>query len=144
MVIEANSDNSHFHEIKLSSETFSDFRGWVINPFRAAQICGFEPSNFHVASMKPGAVRGNHFHPETTEWLFIFNGKVKLTWSTLKHSELPSTHISLIVDEPRLFVISPNTYHAIENISDEIVFLIAFNNAEEFHTETISFKKDNE
>ena len=46
-----------------------DDRGWIINlPF-------IERAYFHIPSLKPKAVRGNHYHEAHTETVIILGGK---------------------------------------------------------------------
>jgi len=34
----------------------------------------------HVVSVAPGAVRGNHRHPNVTEWMLVFGAPFTLAW----------------------------------------------------------------
>lgn len=58
--------------IGLAGRGWSDERGWT---FRPLDEVGIEPARFmdvHIASVVAGAVRGNHVHPNVTEWLPVF------------------------------------------------------------------------
>ena|SRR3990167_6651258 len=59
---------------------------------------------------KKGAVLGNHFHKETTEYFYITKGTI------LYNSER-------IFNKGDLFVVNPHTYHTLEIMSPEATFL---------------------
>lgn len=122
--------------ISLDKETYSDERGWVINPLRAADLIGVVPYNFHVASMQPGTSRGNHKHKHSTEWLLIFNGKCRFSWLPIDNDNSKELAESIVITEPTMLIIAPGTPHLIENISEKTVFLFAFNDSVENETIT--------
>ncbi len=43
-------------------EFYQDDRGWCIRPITDDDIKDGIVSDIHMVSMKPGAVRGNHYH----------------------------------------------------------------------------------
>lgn len=119
----------------LEGQFFSDQRGWVANPFRAANHPGVDVHNFHCASLEPGAVRGNHYHPEAIEWLFLFEGDFLLCFeSTNESGDRRSGEIK--VQGPLFVEIAPPAGHAIKNISQHRVFILACNSAPEGKIET--------
>lgn len=46
-----------------------------------AQLCPSQPGFHYLAWMelKPGGVRGNHYHHEKEEWLYLIEGELELT-----------------------------------------------------------------
>ncbi len=48
--------------VEIGESAWKDVRGWVLNPLPLAGREGRTLGNLHVASMQPGAVRGNHTH----------------------------------------------------------------------------------
>jgi len=55
-----------------------DERGWVLNPLELAGLTGRPVGALHVASLRPGAVRGNHAHANAVEWVVFCGGPVRL------------------------------------------------------------------
>jgi oxalate decarboxylase/phosphoglucose isomerase-like protein (cupin superfamily) len=99
-----------------------DERGWVVDLMKILlpqHVLG----GGHLASLQPGAVRGNHFHRDATEWLMIFGGKARMLW---KEAEGGSVQEEVVAGmEPVLFEIPPGVAHAIENTSSREIYLIA-------------------
>ncbi|MBE9546887.1 MAG: hypothetical protein IMF10_05260 [Proteobacteria bacterium] len=115
---------SYVKQLKLKHFILRDERGWAINPFEVADLLGESAGNLHVVSMKPGAIRGNHYHPDATEWLLFCEGPAKLVWRSRGDD---SIHEYLIEgEEPALFEIPPGFEHAVKNISDDAIYLMAF------------------
>ena len=61
----------------LGGRLWSDERGWGARPLEAAGLAGCPPGELHVVSLRPGAVRGNHYH-DATEWLLVSEGTVEI------------------------------------------------------------------
>jgi dTDP-4-dehydrorhamnose 3,5-epimerase-like enzyme len=101
-------------------------KGWSFRPFADLDMTGkvdIDWSTFHTVSMEPGTVRGNHVHPQTTEWLLFCGGPVLLSWQD-KDSEKINT--VPITDNRTLLIIPPGVKHAVKNLSDLPLYLIAF------------------
>ncbi len=62
----------------VKARVFEDERGAVLFPaFSAATLRRLKAGNlkeFHIATLKPGAVRGNHVHPHHEEYLICVGG----------------------------------------------------------------------
>ena len=70
-------------EIKrLKDGMYSDPKtGWSAYPFQYSAGEGrFDVRGVHVVAIYPGQLRGNHYHKETEELLFIFSGKGMFYW----------------------------------------------------------------
>lgn len=68
-------------------------------------------------TLAPGAVRGNHFHKETTQWTFVMTGRITYAESTL--GGLVESHCGEPGD---LFVSEPSAVHAVRaNIDSSII-----------------------
>jgi UDP-2-acetamido-2,6-beta-L-arabino-hexul-4-ose reductase len=76
----------------------------------------------HFALSKPGAVRGNHYHKNRTEWLCVTSG----TGRILLEDTATHERKELIVtgDSPVLVKIFPGTIHAVENVADVPMHLL--------------------
>lgn len=100
-------------------------RGWLVEVLRDDEIKE-EMKQVYFSTSKPGAVRGNHYHKRKVEWFCVVKGEAKLV---LQDNE--SGHrqeLTLFGDEPSTARIPPNIAHAIQNIGNEDMHLIAIVN----------------
>ena len=109
-------------KIELSPVTYTDERGWVVNPFEAITLPKESVSFFHVVNTKSGHIRGNHYHTNTTEWLLICGGTSHVAWRPVDSKESHTYEITT----PAMFEIPPNIAHAILNTGDNDNLLISF------------------
>ena len=101
----------------------ADQRGWVMFPFQA-KLDGrptIDLFTYHLARSEPGAVRGNHYHPNVGEWLHVFGGEC-----TLYYEEDGGVKSAVIDREDTLVYIPAGNSHAAVNTSDGPVYLWAF------------------
>jgi uncharacterized RmlC-like cupin family protein len=109
-----------------------DARGWVLNPLFLADLEGRPLGNLHVASMQPGAVRGNHVHGSAAEWILFCGGPAAILAGQAGE---PSTEELLIQGgAPELFEIPAGVPHAIVNRSVREIFLMVFYEQKELNT----------
>ena len=110
-----------FHDI--TGEISRDQRGWVANPLMLPHF----PRQFghlHLVSMEPGAVRGNHYHRTLKEWLFAFGNQYSFLWKVkgkISQRFIPA-------DKMVVIEIPPGITHTIRNESNEIIYLLAYQN----------------
>jgi uncharacterized RmlC-like cupin family protein len=100
--------------------------GWSLFFLEAAGIAPLQARDIHVISVPPGAVRGNHIHRGSTEWLLVWGGRARLLWvggGSTKEFIIDGTR-------PRLFKVPPGIPHALENMSEENVYVLAFADGE--------------
>jgi dTDP-4-dehydrorhamnose 3,5-epimerase-like enzyme len=64
-----------------------------------------------IESTQAGVVRGNHFHKQTTQHVFVIKGKIRYWWQPVDQSVPPQ---SIIVEEYDLVTSPPNEIHALE------------------------------
>jgi len=103
-------------------EIHSDNRGWLVELLKANEL--EKPvKQLHIASIKPGCVRGNHYHSKRMEWFFIVAGKAELSLQDIKTKE--KIHFKLSPKEPKVITIFPYIAHAVKNIGKEIVYLVS-------------------
>ena len=112
--------------IDIGEKAWEDSRGWVTNPLALAGLEGRALGNLHVASMKPGAVRGNHAHGTAEEWLLFCGGPASLIAGP--------EEILVGGGEPELFEIPAGLPHAIVNRSEKEIFLVVFYAEKELQT----------
>jgi oxalate decarboxylase/phosphoglucose isomerase-like protein (cupin superfamily) len=108
-------------QVKLEKNTWQDERGWGINPLDALGISDGFSGSMHLVSLKPGTARGNHYHTNTTEWIFVFGGKAKIVFKAAKEGSV--RQIMVGASEPALFEIPPDVEHAVINTSMNDIYL---------------------
>ncbi len=117
---------SYVKQLELKDTILKDGRGWSINPLKFVDIKDRSLEDMHVVSIKPGEVRGNHYHPDATEWLLICGGLASLVWRPV-HEEAVN-EILINGEEPVLFEIPARLEHAVKNLSHYDIYLVAFYN----------------
>jgi oxalate decarboxylase/phosphoglucose isomerase-like protein (cupin superfamily) len=125
---------SKIRRVPIGEKTWKDPRGWVLNPLPLAGLEGKTLGNLHVASMQPGAVRGNHAHGSAAEWLLFCGGPASLFAGTAGDPDVEEIVVS--GGEPELFEIPAGLPHAIVNRSDGEIFLVVFYEQKELDTRT--------
>ncbi|MEW6387270.1 MAG: cupin domain-containing protein [Thermodesulfobacteriota bacterium] len=114
--------------IDLKEEINADDRGFsfFVFPGRVRKAQDVLRS-FHLVSIEPGQVRGNHLHPGHEEWLYPFHGIGVLQW------EAPPGQVQeRVVSGNRALVrIPPGVAHALKNPGLEILYLLAWREAVE-------------
>lgn len=109
--------------LDVSGEIFSDARGLSFYPFKE-RVSRPEilVQNFHLVSVQPGQVRGNHLHPGHWEWLYPFHGEGDFVWV-----EPDGARKSRRLAGGRVFIrIAPGVPHALRNPGPEPVYLLAW------------------
>jgi oxalate decarboxylase/phosphoglucose isomerase-like protein (cupin superfamily) len=103
---------------------FGDVRGLSFTiPADALAFVG-RMSDVHVASTKPGSVRGNHYHLRRREAIVVLPGtKWSLHWdeggdSFAQHREFDGSKAVLVL-------VSPGQSHAVRNDGDRDMWLVA-------------------
>ncbi len=105
-------------------ELYQDDRGWWVRPISDDDIEKGIISDIHMVSMKPGAIRGNHYHVNKTENILIIGStcRVLVVDNNTKEKEEKIIENS----DKMLFVIPSDVTHAIENIGNEVSYLFCF------------------
>ena len=104
-------------------EVHRDERGWVAEPLGAGHLPA--QRNVHVVVSRPGAVRGNHYHPEGTEILTVAGPALVRTREAGVVSDTPVPDGACY-----RFTIPPGVTHAVRNTGEAPAVLIAFNTLE--------------
>jgi oxalate decarboxylase/phosphoglucose isomerase-like protein (cupin superfamily) len=121
-------------QVPIGEKSWKDARGWVLNPLPLAGLEGKPLGNLHVASLQPGAVRGNHAHGSAAEWLLFCGGPAALLGGT--PGDAGAEEIIISGGEPELFEIPAGLPHAIVNRSDREIFLVVFYEERDLDTRT--------
>lgn len=116
---------SGVQRIALGERGWRDHRGWGTSPLLAAALTE-GPADLHVVSIKPLAVRGNHLHPGSTEWMLVCGGPAEVVW---RADNTLLTHREFIPpDDPTLLEIPPGCAHAVRNLADHDLIVVSFGN----------------
>jgi dTDP-4-dehydrorhamnose 3,5-epimerase-like enzyme len=105
-----------------SIDVQSDSRGQVFEPLSDGMARAGRWPNFHVATVQPGAVRGNHRHPEGTELIVMFGSDARFVY------EEQGTRRELTLNRTSALAvhIPPGVAHAIQNTGDGVLVLLCF------------------
>ncbi len=107
-------------------EFYQDERGWCIRPISDDDIEKGIISDIHMVSMKPGSIRGNHYHVNKIENILIIGSTCRVL--VMDNNTREKEEKILENNEKTLLVISPDVTHAIENIGNEVSYLLCFSN----------------
>lgn len=88
-----------------------DHRGKILDIIVDEAISGVSCVTFSV-----GAVRGNHIHRHTSQWNYIFKGKVLVSSGIAKHE-------NWILDSGKVFLIEPGVPHAMKALEETVLFV---------------------
>ena len=101
-----------------------DDRGVVVWPVPELLLRSGDVSNLHVPSIKPGAVRGNHYHAQGTEYLIVLCGPCKASFFDRQTGE--SWEAVLTDNLPLLIEIPPNIVHAFKNTGTQDIMILCY------------------
>ncbi len=104
-----------------------DKRGKVFEPLVLSELKSGNVRNIHIATMQPGAVRGNHMHAEQTERI-CFSGDIKIV---VQDSGGSREKMEFQDYECVRVTISPGIAHAFVNCGDRETFLVCYSDREE-------------
>ena len=112
-------------KIQISElSNLGDARGFSFSaPAEALEFVG-RMADVHLASTKPGAVRGNHYHLLRREAIVVLPGaKWSFHWdegedSLAQHREFQGNGAVLVL-------VSPDASHAVRNDGDDLLWLVS-------------------
>ena len=71
-----------------------------------------------LITSRQGAVRGNHYHKETTQWLYILEGRVQLL------TQMPESPVQeTVLEKGELIVNRPLERHAMLALEDSVILV---------------------
>ncbi|MEW6381306.1 MAG: hypothetical protein AB1611_17110 [bacterium] len=105
----------------ISLPTRTDDRGWVIN---LPPIQDLGKANLHIPSLKPRAVRGNHYHAHHSEAVIILGGKCLVATRNRYTNVCEEFVYEGIIKQ--LLLIPPNITHAFKNIGYRSIYLVCY------------------
>ncbi|MDE1870268.1 MAG: WxcM-like domain-containing protein [Candidatus Micrarchaeota archaeon] len=122
--------------IELQSQP--DPRGWSVDLFKRS-VLPLDLKYVYLIISRPGTVRGNHYHEKKNEWFCLIKGKVRFT---LVDNNTQERKVLELSDNPiTLLNIPPQVSHAIENITDEEVYILELADQEFDPSNPDTFKK---
>ncbi len=105
-------------------EFYQDDRGWSLKPITDEEIATSKLSDVHIASIKPGAIRGNHYHVHKTEHILIIGSTCRVV---VMDNHTKEKEEKIIEDSGKMLLIIPSSVtHAIENIGKEMSYLFCY------------------
>lgn len=100
-------------EVRHIEPAFVDARGSITDILTGETIDGVT-----IITTHGGAVRGNHYHAETVQWLYILHGRMRITM------EVPGAgRRSVILDQGDLLGQAPGERHAMRAL-EETTFVV--------------------
>lgn len=94
---------------------FEDGRG-VITDILAGELV----DSVTIITTRGGAVRGNHYHRETTQYVYVISGRMRMT---IQPTGQPSR--SFVVTAGDLVVTPPNERHAMRALEDTVFLALS-------------------
>ena len=120
--------------IDLTGELWEDPRGFSFYPLKGrAEDPAKLPDAFHLVSIAPGQVRGNHLHPGRWEWLYSFHGTGIFRWKAQSGELLERT----ISGHRFLIRIPPGVAHSLRNLGPDPIYLLAWREGEADTDDTV-------
>lgn len=106
-------------------EVKEDERGWLAEIVRKEELVrNQEFGQFMVTTANPGCVKGNHYHTRKFEWYCVLKGKARLMLADNQSEE--REEILLSEHQLSTVTISPQVTHAIENVGEEMMYLLVY------------------
>jgi len=105
-------------------KNYGDARGLSFTaPSEALSFVG-RMSDVHTASIKPGAVRGNHYHLRRREAIVVLPGaKWSLHWD--EGEGAPTEHRKFDGSSAVIVLVSPGQSHAVRNDGERDLWFVA-------------------
>ena len=103
----------------------SDERGWLAEILRKENLNGKKDfGQIFITVAKPGVTKGNHYHKRKEEWFCVIRGRGKLLLKenpSGQYQEVPMGEENMVAVK-----IPPDVTHAIQNIGDEMLYLLIY------------------
>jgi dTDP-4-dehydrorhamnose 3,5-epimerase-like enzyme len=117
--------------LKKITPATSDDRGSIADIF-------YQTSMQHAAiveSKQAGVVRGNHYHKQTTQSVFVIKGRLRYWWQPVDRSQPPQ---SVLVEASDLVTSPPNEIHTMEMLEPNtfIVFSSGPRGGQDYESDT--------
>jgi quercetin dioxygenase-like cupin family protein len=95
-------------KVDVIKPAFSDERGEIIDILKNSPV-----EYATLITSKKGAVRANHFHKETFQWVYMLEGRMRI------RAQMPGEQVEeVILKKGELIVNVPHESHAFEALDD--------------------------
>ena len=114
---------------------FKDKRGSITDIFYKKNI-----NHVAIIKSKKGALRGNHYHKKTTQYMYITKGSLQYWYKKLNSKDKPKMKLLKVGD---LLETPPNEMHALKigkNGNEFIVFTMGKRGGKDYENDTYRFK----
>jgi dTDP-4-dehydrorhamnose 3,5-epimerase-like enzyme len=105
---------------------FSDERGFLVEFLKSVELDNKQFGQIYLATLKPGGLRGNHFHRDKSEWLCIVQGKARIALEHVETKERKELELDAGAEKIVRVKIPPNVAHAIKNVSQVPLVIVAY------------------
>lgn len=111
---------------------FDDERGFLIEFLKNSELAADKKpfGQIYLATIKPGLVRGNHFHRTKDEYFTVMNGLVSVVVEDIETKEREEFEIDSSKDTITRLRVGPGVAHAFKNIGASEVVLTAYTDKE--------------
>lgn len=109
-----------------SLKKYKDKRGFLVEFLKPSELSKKKFVQFFCATIKPGKLRGNHYHRTKDEWLIFLDGKAKLILEDVfskKHKEFVINTSDNRIPKVK---IGANIAHLVENTSKRNVIIVGY------------------
>jgi dTDP-4-dehydrorhamnose 3,5-epimerase len=102
-----------------------DDRGWLLKMLMRDHMDGDTTfGEIYITVAEPGAIKGQHYHRDCTEWFCVISGKANLVLVDLDSGE---RQVVAMGDDNMVRVkVPPMIAHGVQNIGAEQVVLLAY------------------
>ncbi|XP_074578933.1 uncharacterized protein LOC141835382 [Curcuma longa] len=120
-VLDSEANVVRFDAVEFPSKIARDWRGWLMDPVKAAREAGLpgralKCASVHVGQIRPGGIRGNHRHNMCNETFILWGAVTKFRLENPKMKGKGYAEVTFGPDEVVLVVSPQGTAHAIINI----------------------------
>ncbi|WOK96780.1 hypothetical protein Cni_G05487 [Canna indica] len=110
-----------FSAVEIPSRIARDWRGWLMDPVKAAREAGLRGqalkcASVHVGQIQPGGVRGNHRHHTCNETFILWGADTKFRLENANVKDKGYAEVTFGYDEVVLAASPSGTAHAIINV----------------------------
>lgn len=112
----------------IKKEKHSRKDGELVELFSNKDIQGFNCVHSYFVSIKPGAIRGKHYHKNKTEIICPIYGKVEIILDDPKSGLRKIYSLTRNNSEYQLLLIRPGIAHAVRNPTQKEVGIVVFSN----------------
>lgn len=116
----ARSIKKNKYEIK-KLKTHIDIRGWFLEIAKNSEM-GNKIKQVSIASIKPGKVRGNHYHNKKHDWFFVFGGRAEFFIGEPNSEKVNKIIIS--EECPVKIHVLPGATHAVKNVGKKVIYFV--------------------